>query len=77
MQGKTVHSNAMDDMFVAFTVVQQIITGLSRAASEEEKVSIITKVFLAYSNIMAATVHRHLNVGAFNVNSTGRQFYEL
>jgi hypothetical protein len=33
----------MDDMFVAFTMVQQIMTGLSSAASEEEKVSIITK----------------------------------
>jgi hypothetical protein len=37
-----VNSNAMD-MFVAFTMVQQIMTGLSSAASEEEKVSIITK----------------------------------
>jgi hypothetical protein len=33
----------MDDMFVAFTMVQQIMAGLSRDASEEEEVSIITK----------------------------------
>jgi hypothetical protein len=33
----------MDDMFVAFSMVQEIVTGLSSAASEEEKVSIITK----------------------------------
>jgi hypothetical protein len=33
----------MDDMYVAFTMVQQIMTGLSGAASEEEKVSVITK----------------------------------
>jgi hypothetical protein len=38
-----VNSNAMDDMFVAFTMVQQIMTGLSSAASEEERVSIMTK----------------------------------
>jgi hypothetical protein len=29
----------MDDMFIAFTMVQQIMTGLSGAASEEEKVA--------------------------------------
>jgi hypothetical protein len=33
----------MDDMYVAFTVVQQIMTGLSGAASEEEEFSVITK----------------------------------
>jgi hypothetical protein len=43
MQEEIVNSNAMDDMFVAFPTVQQIVTGLSSAASEEEKVSIITK----------------------------------
>jgi hypothetical protein len=31
------------DIFVAFTMVQQIMTGLSRAASEDKKVSVITK----------------------------------
>jgi hypothetical protein len=43
MQEETVNSNAMDDMFVAFTTVHQIMTGLSSAGSEEESVSIITK----------------------------------
>jgi hypothetical protein len=43
MQEEIVNSNALDDMFVAFTMVQQIMTGLSSAASEEEKVSVITK----------------------------------
>jgi uncharacterized protein (UPF0333 family) len=42
MQEEIVNSNAMDDMFVAFTMVQQILTVLSSGASEEEKVSIIT-----------------------------------
>jgi hypothetical protein len=32
-----VNKNALDDIFVAFTMVQQIMTGLSRAASEKEK----------------------------------------
>jgi hypothetical protein len=43
MQEENVNSNAMDDMIVAFTMEQQIMTGLSSDASEEEKVSIITK----------------------------------
>jgi hypothetical protein len=43
MPEEIVNTNAMDDKFVAFTMVQQIMTGLSNAASEEEKVSIITK----------------------------------
>jgi hypothetical protein len=42
MQVEIVNSNAMD-MFVAFTMVQQIMTGISSAASEEENVSIIIK----------------------------------
>jgi hypothetical protein len=44
MQANVVNNNAMDDMYVAFTMVQQIMTGLSGAASEEEKVAVITKV---------------------------------
>jgi hypothetical protein len=43
MQEQIVNSNAMDDMFVAFTIVQKIMTRFSSAASEEEKVSFITK----------------------------------
>jgi hypothetical protein len=43
MQEEIVNSNAMDDMFIAFTTVQQNKTGLSGAASEIQKVSIITK----------------------------------
>jgi hypothetical protein len=46
MQEEIVNSIAMDDMFVAFIMVQQIMTGFSSAASEEEKVSIITKSVL-------------------------------
>jgi hypothetical protein len=34
----------MYDMFFAFTMVQQVMTELSRAATEKEKVAIITKV---------------------------------
>jgi hypothetical protein len=43
MQEEIVNNNAMDNMFFAFTIVQQVITGLSSAASEEEKFSIISK----------------------------------
>jgi hypothetical protein len=48
VQAKIVNSNEMGDMFVAYTMVQQIMRGLSGAASEEEKVSVITKVVLVY-----------------------------
>jgi hypothetical protein len=43
MQANVVNNNAMDDVYVAFTMMQQIMTGLSGAASEEEKVAVITK----------------------------------
>jgi hypothetical protein len=58
-------------------MVPQIMTGLSRAASEERKVSAISKAVLIYWNIMAATVYRPLNVVTFNSNGIGRQSYEL
>jgi hypothetical protein len=38
----------MDEMFAACTVVQQIVTDLSGAATEEEKVVIIIKLSLDY-----------------------------
>jgi hypothetical protein len=43
IQEEIVNSIAMDDIFVAFTMMQQIMTGLSSAASQEKKFSIITK----------------------------------
>jgi hypothetical protein len=48
MQEEIVNSDAIDDRLIAFTMVQQIMTGLSSAASEEEKVSVITSLYLAY-----------------------------
>jgi hypothetical protein len=48
MQEEIVNSNAMDDMFVAFTMVQQIKTGLSSAASEKEKFQISLSLYLVY-----------------------------
>jgi hypothetical protein len=47
MQANVVNSNAIDDMYVAFTMVQRIMTGLSGVVSEEEKGSIITKAVLS------------------------------
>jgi hypothetical protein len=43
----------MNDMFIAFTMVQQIMTGLSGAMSEEERVPINTKAMfkLPYRNM--------------------------
>jgi hypothetical protein len=43
VQAKVLNGNEMDDVFVALTMVQQITTGLSGAASEEENVSVIIK----------------------------------
>jgi hypothetical protein len=43
MQANVVNNNSMDDMYFLFTMVQQILTGLSGAASEEETVLVITK----------------------------------
>jgi hypothetical protein len=41
MQDDIENSNAIDDMFVAFTMVQQIMLGLSGAASEEAVFSLL------------------------------------
>jgi hypothetical protein len=48
MQANVVNNNAMDDMYVAFTMVQQIMTGLSGAATEEEKFQLSLRLFLIY-----------------------------
>jgi hypothetical protein len=41
-------SNAMDDIFVAFTMVQQIMTGFSSAVSEEEKFQLSLSLYIVY-----------------------------
>jgi hypothetical protein len=46
VQAKNVNSNATEDMFLAFTVVHQIITELSGTATEKEKVALIAKAVL-------------------------------
>jgi hypothetical protein len=46
VQAEKVNSNVIDEIFAACTMVQQIITGLSGAATEEEKVAIIIKLCL-------------------------------
>jgi precorrin-4 methylase len=43
MQDKNVKSNATDAMFLAFTMVQQMMTELSGAATEEGNVTVIMK----------------------------------
>jgi uncharacterized coiled-coil protein SlyX len=43
MQARNVNSNSMDDTLAAVTRVQQIMTELSGAATEQEKVIVITK----------------------------------
>jgi hypothetical protein len=46
-QEEIVNSNVMD-MFIAFTMVQQIMTGLSSAASEEKKFQLSISLYLVY-----------------------------
>jgi hypothetical protein len=40
----------MDNLFKVKTVVQQIMTGLSKSVSEEGKIMVITKVVLKLLN---------------------------
>jgi hypothetical protein len=44
-------------------MVQQIMTGLSSAASEKKKFQLSLSVYLVYWNVMAATVHRTTALG--------------
>jgi hypothetical protein len=48
VKANIVNNNAMDDTYVAFTMVQQIMTGLSGAASEEEKFQSSLRLFIVY-----------------------------
>jgi hypothetical protein len=51
VQAKNVNINATDNMFLTFTMVQQIRTELSGAAKEKEKVAVTTKaVFTLLKN---------------------------
>jgi hypothetical protein len=43
VQAESVNNNVMDNMFLAFTMVQQIMTELSGAMIENENVALITK----------------------------------
>jgi hypothetical protein len=58
-------------MLKGATVVQNIITELSEAVIEEDKIMVITKM------VLNATIHRPLKVVAFNVKGIWRQRYEL
>jgi hypothetical protein len=43
MKANNVNSNATDDMFLAFGMLQQIMTELSGAATETDRVAVVTK----------------------------------
>jgi hypothetical protein len=43
VQAENVNGNATDGMYLAFTMVRQIMTELSGAATEKEKVAVMTK----------------------------------
>jgi hypothetical protein len=46
MQAKNINSNAMDDTLAAVSMMQQLMTDLSGAATEQGKVIVITEVVL-------------------------------
>jgi hypothetical protein len=54
VQISNVNSVSLDDMFKVATVVQQIMTELNSAVSEEEKIVAITKIVL---NLMKHNGH--------------------
>jgi hypothetical protein len=58
-------------------MVQQIMTRLLGAASEEEKFQLSRRLYLVYWNGLVATIHRTLKVVAINANGISRQAYEL
>jgi hypothetical protein len=43
VQARILNVNAMDDMFIAFSMVQKIMRGLSGAVTEKEKFSVVTE----------------------------------
>jgi hypothetical protein len=53
------------------TVVEQMMTELSGAFSEEDKIMVLNETK------MAARVYRPLNIVAFNANGICKQHYEL
>jgi hypothetical protein len=46
VQATSVKSSSLDDMFKVASAVQQIMTELNDAVSEEEKIVVITKIVL-------------------------------
>jgi hypothetical protein len=50
VHAKYVHINTTDDVFLAFTMAQQIMTELSSAATEKEEVAVITKAVFRLLN---------------------------
>jgi predicted type IV restriction endonuclease len=62
-------------MSQAATVVHQIMTKLSEAVSEKDKLIVITKMHLTYWNKIAARIHKLLKIIAFNANGIWRRRY--
>jgi endonuclease/exonuclease/phosphatase (EEP) superfamily protein YafD len=64
-------------MFRVVNVVQQIMTELKGAISEQAKIMAITKLSSTSCRKMTNRVHRLLKVIAFNVNGSWRQRYQF
>jgi hypothetical protein len=50
VQAPNVNSSSLDNMFKVASLVQQIMTGLNEAVSEEQKIVAITKIVMKLMN---------------------------
>jgi hypothetical protein len=69
-------SSTNNDTLKVVIAVQQVITELSEAVSEKDKIMVITKMALNKTKWLII-VHRPLKFIAFNANATWRRRYEL
>jgi hypothetical protein len=70
-------SSTNNDTSKIVIVVQQIMTEISGAASEKDKIMVITKLVLNLTKQKSARVHRPIKIIEFNGNGIWRRRYEL
>jgi hypothetical protein len=72
VQARSVNMNATDGVFLSFNIVQQIMTELSSAATEREKIAVITKAVFRLLKVSSND-----SSYASENHSIGRQAYEV
>jgi hypothetical protein len=71
VQTKNKNINATD-MFLAFAMVQQIMPELSGAATEKQKVAVITEAMNSLLKTYARKIHTPLKIMSFSAYGIGR-----